>query len=89
MNLHIYRVGAQPYTKWRVGRDILPKPSKWFCNDPRKQSWCEDCYRTRWAQNLEIYVYYDHSKVVCKSGCEPSNYRERYARRRKLQRRFA
>lgn len=85
-NLHIYTTNAQPFTRWRIGTDILPKNSKWFVNDPRRQSWCDSCFRTRWAKNLEIRCYYDHTSVTCAGKCAPSNYRERMARRRKLAR---
>lgn len=82
--LHIYTTNKQPLTKWRVGTDILPKPSPWFRENPRSQHVCHICYRKRYARNLSIQVYYDQSIVSCNGKCAPSLYKERYARLRKL-----
>ena len=87
MSIHIYTTHSQPLTRWRLGTNILPKPSKWFIENPRSQHVCHFCYRTRYARNLSIKVYYDKSDVYCTGGCEKSNYRERYNRLRKLMRR--
>lgn len=84
--IHVYRTDPQPYTRWRIGMNILPKPGPWVVNASRKQTWCESCYRRRYAKNLVIYVYYDGARIVCKGECERSSYRERQARLRKLRR---
>jgi hypothetical protein len=82
--LHIYTTNSQPLTKWRIGTNILEKPSKWFRENPRSQHYCHLCYRKRYARNLAIKVYYAHSLVHCAEGCVYSPYREKYARLRKL-----
>jgi len=81
--LHIYRTKGQPLTRWRLGRDIMDPPSKWFRNHPRSQHRCENCYRIRTAANMQVFAYYDYTRYVCAPKCEPSTYKERSARLRK------
>jgi hypothetical protein len=83
VSIHIYRIRSQPLTRWRIGSDILSRPSRWFHENPRRQCRCHKCYRLRYAKNLSIQVRYDGSYVFCADGCPPSTYKERYARLRK------
>jgi hypothetical protein len=69
MSVHIYTTNAQPLTRWRIGTNILPKPSRWFTCSPRRQQRCENCLRLRYARNLVIRVYYDCSRVSCAEPC--------------------
>lgn len=65
MSVHIFTTRDQPYTKWRLGRDIIDPPTRWFRCSPRKQAWCHICMRKRWAKNLKVRAYYDQTIVSC------------------------
>jgi hypothetical protein len=83
MYLHIYTADKQSMTRYDVGHLISEEPH-WITCNPRAQYVCHRCWRKRYARNLVIQVYYDHSAVWCAEGCEPI----KYAEKRKIWRRM-
>jgi len=63
--VHIYTTPGQPLTKWRIPESVMEGPSRWNRCSPRAKGFCYTCGRTRWAKNLRIQVYYDHSHIFC------------------------
>ena len=67
--LHIYTAGKQPATRFV---DAVGEKSFKCGYAPRRQIRCHDCHRLRWAANLTVQVYYDHTRFACvdKAKCK-------------------
>jgi hypothetical protein len=66
MNVHIYRAGIQPATRWTPG-DIGGK-RRWIRWPARRRETCDSCGKRRECRNLGVLAYYDKIDIVCRVG---------------------
>lgn len=63
--IHIYASPWQPATRFS---DYCVEPMFVDERAPRSLVYCERCRRRRWAQHMEVQVYYDSIRTRCKAG---------------------
>ena len=70
-HLHIYRHADQPATRFKVDLFDGHRPMV-FKRNPRAQIRASCCGQLRWAQNLTVQIYYDHTPYYCRDrkGCK-------------------
>lgn len=66
MTLHVYRVKAQPATRYTI--DLGVHGQHTFEIKPRAPIWTHCCKRRRYARNLVVHVYYDGNYFFCVPG---------------------